>query len=69
MPLGTIVHNVELNPGQGGKFARSAGTYAQLALPRKVKYAVLKMPSGEVRMVLASMSVQQLERYRTQSTS
>ncbi|MCO4806686.1 MAG: 50S ribosomal protein L2 [Flavobacteriales bacterium] len=51
MPLGTIVHNVELNPGQGGKFARSAGTYAQLAA-KEGKYAVLKMPSGEVRMVL-----------------
>ena len=51
MPLGTIVHNVELNPGQGGNFARSAGTYAQLAA-KEGKYAVLKMPSGEVRMVL-----------------
>lgn len=51
MPLGTIVHNIELNPGQGGKFARSAGTYAQLAA-KEGKYAVLKMPSGEVRMVL-----------------
>lgn len=51
MPLGTIVHNIELNPGQGGKFARSAGTYAQLAA-KEGKYAVLKMPSSEVRMVL-----------------
>jgi large subunit ribosomal protein L2 len=51
MPLGTIVHNIELNPGQGGKFARSAGTYAQLAA-KEGKYAVLKMPSGESRMVL-----------------
>jgi large subunit ribosomal protein L2 len=51
MPLGTILHNIELNPGQGGKFARSAGTYAQLAA-KEGKYAVLKMPSGEVRMVL-----------------
>ncbi|GAB5539938.1 MAG: 50S ribosomal protein L2 [Salibacteraceae bacterium] len=51
MPLGTIVHNIELNPNQGGKFARSAGTYAQLAA-KEGKYAVLKMPSGEVRMVL-----------------
>lgn len=53
IPLGTIVHNIELNPGQGGKFARSAGTYAQLAA-REGKYAVLKMPSGEVRMVLSN---------------
>jgi len=51
MPLGTIVHNIELNPYQGGKFARSAGTYAQLSA-KEGKYAVLKMPSGEVRMVL-----------------
>ncbi len=51
MPLGTIVHNIELYPGQGGKFARSAGTYAQLTA-KEGKYAVLKMPSGEVRMVL-----------------
>lgn len=53
IPLGTIVHNIELNPGQGGKFARSAGTYAQLAA-KEGKYAVLKMPSGEVRMVLST---------------
>ena len=51
MPLGTIVHNIELNPNQGGKFARSAGTYAQLSA-KEGKDAVLKMPSGEVRMVL-----------------
>ena len=51
IPLGTIVHNIELNPRQGGKMARSAGTYAQLTA-KEGKYAVLKMPSGEVRMVL-----------------
>lgn len=51
MPLGTIVHNIELNPNQGGKFARSAGTYAQVSA-KEGKYAVLKMPSGESRMVL-----------------
>lgn len=51
IPLGTIVHNIEMSPGQGGKIARSAGTYAQLAA-KEGKYAVLKMPSGEVRMVL-----------------
>lgn len=51
MPLGTIVHNIEMNPGQGGKIARSAGSYAQLAA-KEGKHAVLKMPSGEVRMVL-----------------
>lgn len=53
IPLGTLVHNVELNPSQGGKFARSAGSYAQLAA-RDGKYAILKMPSGETRMVLST---------------
>ena len=51
MPLGTIVHNVELNPGAGAAFARSAGTYAQVT-GREGKYVVLKMPSSEVRKVL-----------------
>lgn len=52
MPLGTIIHNVELRPGQGAELARSAGTYAQL-LARDGKYATIKLPSGEMRMVLA----------------
>jgi len=51
IPLGTIIHNIELHPGQGAVMARSAGTYAQL-LSRDGKYAILKMPSGETRMVL-----------------
>jgi large subunit ribosomal protein L2 len=51
IPLGTLIHNIELNPGQGASFARSAGAYAQLAA-RDGKYAVLKMPSGETRMIL-----------------
>jgi len=51
IPLGSIIHNIELNPGQGGSIARSAGTYARLSA-RDGKYAVLKMPSGEVRMIL-----------------
>ena len=51
MPLGTNVHNIELQPGQGGKFARSAGSSAQLT-NKEEKYAVLKMPSGELRKVL-----------------
>lgn len=51
MPLGTTVHNIELQPGKGGSIARSAGTYAQLA-NKEEKYAVLKMPSGELRKVL-----------------
>ena len=51
MPLGTIIHNIELQPGQGGKMARSAGASAQLNA-KEEKYAVLKMPSGELRKVL-----------------
>jgi large subunit ribosomal protein L2 len=51
IPLGTIIHNIEMIPGQGGVIARSAGSYAQL-LSRDGKYAILKMPSGETRMVL-----------------
>ncbi|MFH1005493.1 MAG: 50S ribosomal protein L2 [Bacteroidota bacterium] len=53
MPLGTIVHNIELNPGQGAKMIRSAGAYAQLT-SKEGKYVTLKMPSGEIRMALAS---------------
>ncbi len=51
IPLGTNIHNIELRPGQGGAMARSAGTYAQLTA-RDGKYAILRMPSGEVRMIL-----------------
>ncbi|GAP71026.1 ribosomal protein L2, bacterial/organellar [Bacteroidales bacterium 6E] len=51
IPLGTLVHNIELQPGQGGVMARSAGTYAQLT-SREGKYATLKLPSGEIRMIL-----------------
>jgi large subunit ribosomal protein L2 len=51
--LGTLIHNIEMRPGQGGEIARSAGAYAQLAA-RDGKYAVLKMPSGETRMILIS---------------
>ena len=53
IPLGTIIHNIELKPGKGGAMARSAGTYVQL-LAREGKYATLKLPSGEMRMVLAT---------------
>ncbi len=53
IPLGTLVHNVELQPGKGGALARSAGTFAQLNA-REGRYATLKMPSGEVRMVLVA---------------
>jgi large subunit ribosomal protein L2 len=53
IPLGTLVHNIELHPNQGGVMARSAGTYAQLT-SRDGKFAILKLPSGESRMVLTS---------------
>jgi large subunit ribosomal protein L2 len=52
IPLGTVVHNVELKPGKGGAMARSAGSYVQL-LARDGKYATLKLPSGEMRNILA----------------
>jgi large subunit ribosomal protein L2 len=52
IPVGTIVHNVEMKPGKGGQLARSAGTYAQL-VGRDAGYALLRLSSGEVRMVRA----------------
>lgn len=55
MPLGTSVHNVELNPGKGGQMVRSAGASAQL-IAKEDKYVSLKFPSGEIRMVLGSCS-------------
>ncbi|MGM0417115.1 MAG: 50S ribosomal protein L2 [Thermodesulfobacteriota bacterium] len=51
IPLGTHLHNIELRKGQGGQLVRSAGVYAQL-LAKEDKYALIKMPSGEVRMIL-----------------
>ena len=51
IPLGTIIHNVELKIGKGAQLARSAGTFAQL-MAKDTKYAQVKLPSGEVRMVL-----------------
>lgn len=53
IPVGTVVHNVELRPGQGGQLARSAGSSIQL-MAKEGKYATLRMPSGEMRMVLAA---------------
>jgi large subunit ribosomal protein L2 len=52
IPVGTIVHNVEMKPGKGGQLARSAGTYVQL-VGRDAGYALLRLSSGEVRMVRA----------------
>ena len=53
IPLGTLIHNIELYPGQGAAMARSAGSYAQL-LAREGKFAIIKLPSGETRMVLVT---------------
>jgi len=51
IPLGTQIHNIELSAGKGGQIVRSAGTYAQL-MAKEDRYALIKLPSGEVRMVL-----------------
>jgi large subunit ribosomal protein L2 len=51
MPLGTILHAIELTPGRGAQMARSAGTYAQLTA-KEDRFAVLRLPSGETRRVL-----------------
>lgn len=51
IPFGTVIHNIELQPGQGAKMARSAGSYAQL-MSRDGKFAIIKLPSGETRMIL-----------------
>jgi large subunit ribosomal protein L2 len=53
IPIGTIVHNVEMKPGKGGQIARSAGTFAQL-VGRDAAYAVIRLTSGEQRMVLGA---------------
>jgi len=53
IPLGTIIHNIELYPGKGGAVAKSAGASAQLT-SRDGKYAIVKMPSGESRMILVN---------------
>ena len=52
IPVGTVVHNVELNPGQGGKLARTAGGEARL-MAKEGKYAHIRLPSGEMRLVLS----------------
>jgi len=53
IPLGTVIHNVELRPQQGAKMARSAGAYAQLTA-KDGKFVVVKLPSGETRLILAT---------------
>jgi len=51
IPVGTVIHNIELKPGKGGQMARSAGAWAQL-VAKEGKYASIKLPSGEIRKVL-----------------
>ena len=53
IPMGTLIHSIEMRPGQGAAIARSAGAYAQLSA-REGKYATLKLPSGETRMILVT---------------
>jgi len=53
MPLGSVIHNIELTPGRGGQIARSAGSFAQL-IAKEGKFAHLRLPSGEVRLVNAN---------------
>lgn len=52
IPLGTLIHNIEMKIGKGGQMARGAGTYAQL-MAKEGRYTLLKLPSGEIRMVLS----------------
>jgi large subunit ribosomal protein L2 len=52
IPVGTMVHNIEMQPGKGGQIARSAGNAAQL-MAKEGKYATLRLPSGEMRYILA----------------
>ncbi len=51
IPVGTVIHNIEMNPGKGGQIARSAGISAQL-MAKEGKYATIRMPSGEMRLIL-----------------
>ncbi|MBR3950938.1 MAG: 50S ribosomal protein L2 [Bacteroidaceae bacterium] len=53
IPVGTVIHNIELRPGQGAFMVRSAGTFAQLT-SKEGNYAIIKLPSGETRKVLAT---------------
>jgi len=53
VPVGTIIHNVELKPGKGGQIARSAGSYVQL-IGKDLSYSILRLTSGEVRLVLST---------------
>ena len=58
IPVGTVIHNIELKPGKGGQLVRSAGTSAQV-LGKEGKYVLVRLHSGEVRMILSILVVQQ----------
>jgi large subunit ribosomal protein L2 len=66
MPVGTIVHNIELKPGKGGQIARSAGTYAQL-VGRDQDYVILRLNSGEQRLVHGRSAWPRSARCRTRT--
>ena len=53
IPVGTVIHNIELRPGQGALLVRSAGNFAQLT-SREGRYCVIKLPSGETRQILSA---------------
>ena len=53
IPVGSVIHNIEMQPGKGGQLARSAGVEVQL-MAREGKYATLRLPSGEMRKILAT---------------
>ena len=59
IPVGTIIHNIELRPGQGAKLVRSAGAFAQLT-SKEGTYTVIKMPSGETRRILSACKALQI---------
>ncbi len=52
IPVGTVIHNIEMKPGKGGQLIRSAGTSAQV-LGKEGKYVLIRLNSGEVRMILS----------------
>ena len=54
IPVGTVIHNIELKPGKGGQLVRSAGTSAQL-LGKEGNYVIVRLTSGEVRMILSNL--------------
>ena len=66
IPLGAIIHNIELHPGRGGVIVRSAGASAQF-LAREDRYAVIKLPSGETRQIVIAMHGYYRHRFQCRS--